>query len=67
MDQEAQLVLKALAESSAPLSGKDVASTSGVDVKEVPKIISKLKKQGLVDSPVRCKYGATEAGKASLA
>ncbi len=35
---------------------------AGLDGKVVSDVIKGLKSQGLVDSPVRCKYGLTAAG-----
>ncbi len=56
-------ILSALAELSKPASGKEVAEVSGLDSKDVSKHIKSLKKEGFVDSPVRCKYGITDSGK----
>jgi Mn-dependent DtxR family transcriptional regulator len=39
-----------------PVRPGDVAKTTGVDSKEVSKIINKLKKDGHVISPKRCYY-----------
>lgn len=59
-------ILKALADSGEPLAGKQIAGASGLDSKLVSATVKKLKAQGLVDSPVRCKYGLTSDGKASI-
>ncbi len=50
------LVLKALQESSEPLKGKEIAELSGVDKKDVDKIIKKLKADEKIISPKRCFY-----------
>lgn len=63
---ESQKVLQALVKSAAPCGAKDIAEVTGLDKKVVSNQITALKKQGLVDSPVRCKYGITAEGKASL-
>lgn len=63
---ESKQVLEVLAKFTAPCGTKDIAEAAGLDKKVVSSQISALKKQGLVDSPVRCKYGITEEGKASL-
>lgn len=63
---EAKSVLEALAKCEAPCGAKDIAEATGIDKKIVSKKITALKKDGLVDSPVRCKYGITDAGRASL-
>ncbi len=62
MDEVQKKVLKALAELGKPAGNKDIAKATGLDGKEVTKAIKSLKTQGLVDSPVRCKYGVTSAG-----
>ncbi len=63
---ESQKVLQAVAKSVDPCGAKDIAEATGLDKKVVSTQITALKKQGLVDSPVRCKYGITAEGKASL-
>lgn len=49
-----------------PCGSKDIAEATGLDNKVVSSQITALKKKGFVDSPVRCKYGITAEGKASL-
>jgi hypothetical protein len=39
-----------------PLSSKEVADLTGIDKKEVDKIIKKLKDSDQLDSPKRCYY-----------
>ncbi|MBS3970189.1 MAG: MarR family transcriptional regulator [Clostridia bacterium] len=51
-----EAVLKALAESSEPLKGGDIAIKAGLDKKEVDKAIQVLKKEGKIVSPKRCFY-----------
>lgn len=63
---EGKQVLEALAKCDAPCGSKDIAEATGLDKKIVSKQITSLKKKGLVDSPVRCKYGITEDGRSSL-
>lgn len=63
---ESKLILEALAKCGGPCGSKDIAEATGLDKKVVSDQIATLKKQGLVDSPVRCKYGITAAGKLSL-
>ncbi len=55
MDNENK-VLEAFAKAGKALSGKEVAELSGVDKKEVDKIIKKLKESEKIDSPKRCYY-----------
>ncbi|SDP58999.1 winged helix-turn-helix domain-containing protein [Desulforhopalus singaporensis] len=59
-------ILQALADAQKPCGNKDLAEVTGLDKKVVSKHVAAMKKQGLVDSPVRCKYGITENGKKSL-
>lgn len=63
---EAKKILQALANNGGPCGSKEIAEATGLDKKVVSDQIAALKKQGLVDSPVRCKYGITADGKASL-
>ena len=63
---ESKKILQALAGCSGPCGSKEIVEATGLDKKVVSDQIAVLKKQGLVDSPVRCKYGITAEGKASL-
>ena len=49
-------VLKAMEKSGKPMKGGEIAEASGVDKKEVDKLIKKLVAEGKVDSPQRCFY-----------
>ena len=51
-----EIVLKTMAEAGKPLSAGEVATTSGIDRKEVDKAFAELKKDGAIVSPVRCKW-----------
>lgn len=64
--KEASQILKALAEGDGPLANKSIATATGLDSKVVTNTMKKLKTLGLVDSPARCKYGITPAGKKEL-
>jgi predicted transcriptional regulator len=64
---ESTQVLEALTRCAGPCGTKDIAEATGLDKKVIGNQIAALKKQGFVDSPVRCKYGITAEGKASLA
>ncbi|TKJ42174.1 hypothetical protein CEE37_00415 [candidate division LCP-89 bacterium B3_LCP] len=66
IDDEGKKVLKALVGFTDPASGKDIANASGLDAKVVSNKIKTLKTKGLVDSPARCKYAVTAAGKDEL-
>jgi len=60
MDKTAQKVLKAMKKAGQPVRPGDLAKSLGLESKEVSKIISELKKEGLVSSPKRCYYAPTE-------
>jgi len=51
-----EIVLKTLKESPEPLKGGEIADKSGVDKKEVDKVIKILVKEDLIHSPKRCFY-----------
>lgn len=63
---ETKKILEALANADKPCGNKDLVEATGLEKKIVSKHITALKKQGLVDSPVRCKYGITTEGKSSI-
>ena len=48
------------------MSNKQVAEQADLESKEVSSTMSALKKEGLVDSPARCKYAITPSGKKAL-
>lgn len=60
MDEKVTVVLNALKEAGQPLRSGEVAKATGMDSKEVGKIITKLKKEGKVISPKRCFYAPAE-------
>jgi len=53
-------VLKAMKKAGKPVRPGDVAKMLGVEIKEVSKIISGLKKGGKVISPKRCYYSLND-------
>jgi len=55
MDNENK-VLEAFTKAGKALNSKEAAELSGVDKKEVDKIIKKLKEAEKLDSPKRCYY-----------
>lgn len=55
MDHKA-IVIKAFADSKEPLKGGEIAELTGLDKKEVDKIINQLKKEEAIFSPKRCYY-----------
>jgi Fe2+ or Zn2+ uptake regulation protein len=60
-------VLQAFAKSREACGSKDIAAATGLESKQVSCQITALKKKGLVESPVRCKYEITKEGKKALA
>lgn len=54
------IVLSIFKSSSKPLKPGDIAITSGIDSKEVSKIIKDLREEGKVYSPKRCYYALKE-------
>ncbi len=55
MDNEKK-VIAIFKKEAKPLSSKEVAELSGLEKKEVDKIIKKLKDSDQLDSPKRCYY-----------
>ncbi len=62
LTDEQKKILEAFKGSEKPAGAKDIAEATGLDKKVVSSTISGLKKKGLLDSPVRCKYGITGDG-----
>ena len=49
-------VLKAMKEVGTPVSAGDITKILNADRKEVDKAFAELKKEGVIVSPVRCKW-----------
>ena len=49
-------VLATMKEAGTPLNAGKIAELSGIDRKEVDKAMKKLKDEGAIVSPVRCKW-----------
>lgn len=62
LTEEQKKVLEAFKNLDKPAGAKDIAEATGLDKKVVSNTVSGLKKKGLLDSPVRCKYGITGDG-----
>ncbi len=60
MEAKEQMVLEAMKKAGKPMRPGDVAKLTGLESKEVSKLISGLKKKGLVSSPKRCFYAPTK-------
>ena len=49
-------VLKAMKELGKPVNVTEVAKATGLEKADVEKVFKALKKDGLITSPVRCKW-----------
>nr|WP_321465746.1 transcriptional repressor [uncultured Desulfobulbus sp.] len=67
LSENQRQVLEVLAKSGQACGSKDIATATGLESKQVSCQITALKNKGFVNSPVRCKYEITEAGKNQLA
>ena len=56
MDENEKLILDAMKEAGKPVRPGDLAKMTGLESKEVSKIIKSLKAQGKVIIPKRCYY-----------
>lgn len=66
LNAEQKQVLAAIEKIAAPCGSKEIVAETGLDAKAVSAKVAELKKKGLVDSPVRCKYGITAEGRSAL-
>ncbi|MBO4573628.1 MAG: transcriptional regulator [Clostridia bacterium] len=53
---EKELILNAMKKAGEPLNAGKVAEITGLDRKVVDKAFAEMKKEGLIVSPVRCKW-----------
>lgn len=53
---EKETILKAMKKAGEPLSAGKVAELTGLDRKVVDKAFAEMKKNGIIVSPVRCKW-----------
>lgn len=67
LSNEHHQILSIMAANESPCGCKDIANECGMASQSVSCKLRSLKSNGYVDSPVRCKYTITEAGKAALA
>lgn len=56
MEEKEKIVLNAMKKAGKPVRPGDVAKATGLDSKEVSKILGELKKKGKVSVPKRCFY-----------
>ena len=66
LTEEQEKILKAMAARENPVTSKEISEATGIAAKSLGCRIQSLKKKGLVDSPVRCRYEITDAGKAAV-
>ncbi len=55
-----EIVLNALKEAGKPVRPGQVAEVTGIDKKEIDRIIKELKKEGKIFSPKQCFYSIAE-------
>ena len=55
-----EAIIKAMEQSGKPMKGGEIAEASGVDKKEVDKVLKKLVAEGKVNSPIRCFYAVVK-------
>ena len=53
---EKETILKAMKKAGEPLSAGKVSELTGLDRKVVDKAFAEMKKDGIIVSPVRCKW-----------
>ena len=53
---EKETILKAMKKAGEPLSAGKVSELTGLDRKVVDKAFAEMKKDGIIFSPVRCKW-----------
>lgn len=67
LTEEQHKILTAIAADDAPCGSKEITARSGMTSQKVSSNVKSLKSQGYIDSPARCKYCLTPAGKSILA
>lgn len=60
MEEKEKVVMEAMKKAGKPLRPGDIAKMTGLESKEVSKIIAELKKKGKVIVPKRCYYAPAE-------
>ena len=66
LDSELKSILKALSKMKEPAGNSEIEKASGIDKTKLAPKMKKLKDAGLIDSPERCKYSITAAGKKKI-
>lgn len=60
MEGKEKLVLDVIKKANKPMRPRGISNLTGLDKKEVAKILAKLKKDGKIISPKRCFYQVKE-------
>jgi len=60
MPEKEKIILDAMKKAGKPLRPGDIAKLTGMESKEVSRIIKELKKEGKIISPKRCFYAPAE-------
>jgi predicted transcriptional regulator len=66
LDSDLKSILKALSKMKAPAGNSEIEKAAGVEKSKLAPKMKKLKDAGLIDSPERCKYCITSAGKQKI-
>jgi len=66
LTDEQKKILTTMAGQSGPCACKEIAAASGMESKSVSCKLTALKNKGYIDSPARCKYTITDAGRAAI-
>jgi predicted transcriptional regulator len=66
LTEEQKQILETMDKCQEPCGSKDIAAATGLEAKAISSRITAMKKKGLVESPVRCKYSITEDGRSAL-
>lgn len=56
MENKEKIILEAMEKAGKPLKSAEIAALSGLDPKEVSKIIATMKKGGKIATPKACYY-----------
>lgn len=67
LSETRKAILHALKDMDSACGTREIAAATGLDGKRVGAELNALKKQGLVESPARCRYSITEAGRTAAA
>ncbi|MDH3392485.1 MAG: hypothetical protein OEL66_00635 [Desulfobulbaceae bacterium] len=66
LTDEQKKILTTMAGQTEPCACKEIAAASGMESKAVSCKLTALKNKGYIESPARCKYTITEAGRAAI-